>query len=216
MDRWAKPNPSKPDHGKPDDGGLPSHDRRSRAQRHADALGLALGLALGAATTTEPDRPHVMIHVGEGGSGDLSQAWVGRFLCDATVEVLRKGPRGEVLNLGRKARTAPPALRRALIGRDRTCAIPNCAVPAHWCDAHHAHWWEKGGATNVADMAMACGPHHADIHADIWKLEMRHGIPWAKPPKWLDPGQRWRRNTYRQHLGAAEQLSIHLGKSDTG
>jgi hypothetical protein len=44
----------------------------------------------------------------------------------------------------------------------------------------------------------------------IWELEIRDGIPWAKPPTWLDPQQRWRRNTYQHHLHTTEQLAIDI------
>jgi hypothetical protein len=39
---------------------------------------------------------------------------------------------------------------------------------------------------------------------------MNDGVPWAKPPRWLDPHQQPVRNTYRQHRQAAEQLALDL------
>jgi hypothetical protein len=140
----------------------------------------------------------------------LSPAWVARFLCDATVKELRKNPRTDRLELGRNVRVATPPQRQALIGRDRTCVIPNCTIPARWADAHHVTWWSKGGSTNVSNMAMLCGSHHTAVHAGEWHLEMRDGIPWAKPPTWLDPRQQWRRNTCQKHLRTAEQLALDL------
>jgi hypothetical protein len=197
---------------------LPVHDRRSKRQRQADAFGLAMELALGAGTGDDLTRPHVTIHVRESGpvaesnqAGPLSRSWVGMFLCDATVERLTEDFSGKPLDLGRSVRLAEPHQRRVLVGRDRTCVIPNCALPAEWCDAHHAHWWEKGGQTNVSEMAMVCRRHHVDVHAGIWDLEMRDGIPWMRPPAWIDPLRRWRRNTHREHLETVEQLALDLG-----
>jgi hypothetical protein len=96
--------------------------------------------------------------------------------------------------------------------------IPGCTIPAAWSDAHHVRWWAKQGPTNVSNMAMLCGRHHTETHAGVWDLEMRDGVPWVKPPKWLDPLQRWCRNTYTQHRENAEQLAITLSPAldDTG
>ena len=46
---------------------------------------------------------------------------------------------GSVLDVGRKTRTIPPALRRALDARDRGCRFPACGL--RFTDAHHiVHW----------------------------------------------------------------------------
>jgi hypothetical protein len=34
---------------------------------------------------------------------------------------------------------------------------------------------------------MVCGRHHDSIHSGVWELEMKDGIPWARPPSWIDP-----------------------------
>jgi hypothetical protein len=206
FDRWAGPDPATDDAT-----GRRIPDPRSMGQRQADALGVALRFALGASRRTQPDRPHVVIHVRPDSvtaDNGLSQAWVGRFLCDATVERVSHDRNGRVLALGRMARTAPPPLRRVLIGRDRCCVIPNCTVPAAYCDAHHVIWWERGGETQLRNLAMVCGRHHTETHAGIWEIQMREGIPWVKPPRWLDPEQRWRRNTYQEHTEAMERLAL--------
>jgi hypothetical protein len=219
LDRWGKPNPVSAEDGLP-----PIRDTRSKRQRQADALGLAMRLALGLATpATEVDRPHVVIHARRTSpvadcdqTGALSGAWFGRFLCDATVEQLTLGRNGEVLQLGRTARTATASQRRALIGRDRTCVIPNCTTPAAWADAHHVQWWSKSGKTDVSNLAMLCGPHHSAVHAGTWALEMRDGVPWSQPPIWLDREQHWRRNTYQEHVESMEQLATTPEPPDTG
>ncbi len=41
------------------------------------------------------------------------------------------------LAVGRTARTATPAQRRALAARDRGCIIPGCGIPAEACQTHH-------------------------------------------------------------------------------
>jgi hypothetical protein len=205
VDRWSKPEPAEPC----DQEGLPAiRDPRSKGQRQADALQLVCRLALGA--RRDPDRPHLVIHTrAESNTSGLSRAWFAPLICDADLERLALARDGA--DLGMKVRTATPTQRRALIGRDQTCVIPGCTIPAAWSDAHHVRWWSKNGPTNVSNLAMVCGRHHAETHAGIWVLEMRDGKPWVKPPKWLDPEQRWRRNNDTHHRQAAEQLAAHFG-----
>jgi hypothetical protein len=206
IDRWSRPESAEPCEQE----GLPGlRDPRTRGQRQADALQLVCRLALGA--RRDPDRPHLVVHTrDDANTSTLSRAWFAPLVCDAALERLGLTGDGAVLDLGRKVRTATPVQRRALIGRDQTCIIPGCTIPAAWCDAHHVHWWSKNGPTDVSNLAMVCGRHHAETHAGIWSLEMRDGMPWVKPPEWLDPEQRWRRNTYTHHQEAAEQLATHL------
>jgi hypothetical protein len=47
-----------------------------------------------------------------------------RLCCDAGVVQAMRGSEGEVLDVGRRTRTIPPALRRALEIRDRGCRFP--------------------------------------------------------------------------------------------
>jgi hypothetical protein len=47
-----------------------------------------------------------------------------RVACDCGLVAI--GCDGEALNIGRRARTIPPAIRRALMLRDRDCAFPGC------------------------------------------------------------------------------------------
>jgi 5-methylcytosine-specific restriction protein A len=92
---------------------------------------------------------------------------------DATVcGVLMEGPH-EVLQMGRRARTATPAQLRALAIRDGGCVIPGCGRPPDWCDAHHLVPWTRGGATDINDMRLVCRPHHTMIHLGLLDLPQR-------------------------------------------
>ena len=54
-----------------------------------------------------------------------------RVACDAGLVELRHAADGEVLDVGRRTRTIPTALRRALQSRDRSqCQFPGCSSPA--------------------------------------------------------------------------------------
>ena len=59
-----------------------------------------------------------------------------RVACDAGLVVLQHGAGGEILDVGRRTRTVPSALRRALQCRDHSqYEFPGC--DSRRCDAHH-------------------------------------------------------------------------------
>ncbi|MGI9119565.1 MAG: hypothetical protein ACR2G7_05495, partial [Acidimicrobiales bacterium] len=47
---------------------------------------------------------------------------------------------GNLLNVGRKTRSIPPALRRAMRSRDGGCRFPGCVNRAY-VDGHHVRHW---------------------------------------------------------------------------
>jgi hypothetical protein len=144
-------------------------------------------------------------HLGAVGPGLL-----GLMTCDALIERVLLAPNGALLDLGRAVRTITPPQRRALIARDRGCVIPGCIAPGEWCHGHHVVWWERLGPTNKDNLALVCTRHHAQIHAGIWELKMMDGIPWARPPSWVDPQRRWVRNTFHHVRSRAAQLGTQL------
>ena len=85
-----------------------------------------------------------------------------RLACDAGRVVMTHGAAGQVLGVGRKTRTIPPALRRALAARDRRCRFPGCT--ARRCDAHHVRHWAHGGATRLDNLVQLCRRHHRAAH----------------------------------------------------
>ncbi|MPY91067.1 MAG: DUF222 domain-containing protein [Luteitalea sp.] len=166
------------------------------AQRRADALGLLAERALARDLDrgTAGDRYQVVIHVDEDmlkdhagpaagkavapDSGqavleDADGAYVSaetsrRLACDASTVVMRHAPDGTVLDVGRKRRTIPPAIRRALTARDRHCQFPGCT--ARHCDVHHLRHWVDGGATRLTNLALVCKRHHRAVHEEGFTL----------------------------------------------
>jgi len=82
---------------------------------------------------------------------------------------MRHGPDGRTLDVGRRARTIPPAIRRALLHRDRTCRFPGCRVP--YGQGHHLRHWANGGATSLDNLALLCRRHHRAVHEEAFQLE---------------------------------------------
>ena len=104
---------------------------------------------------------------GEPGRSDLDGVRVSaetsrRIACDASVVPMTHAPDGSVLSVGRKRRTIPPHLRRALEERDRGCRYPGC--DHRFTDAHHVKHWADGGETRLDNLLLLCRQHHRDVH----------------------------------------------------
>ncbi|HPH64503.1 MAG TPA: DUF222 domain-containing protein [Kofleriaceae bacterium] len=59
-----------------------------------------------------------------------------RLCCDAGVVIATVNDKGQPLSIGRKTRTIPPAIKRALLVRDQTCRFPGCNHRS-FVDGHH-------------------------------------------------------------------------------
>ena len=137
------------------------------------------------------------------GDGMLVAARTARRLaCDSAIIPAVLNGRSEPLDIGRKTRTVPAAMRRALVLRDRGCAFPGCTMPASWCDAHHRQHWADGGPTALPNLVLLCRIHHDLIHNSAWQVQLPDGVPEFIPPPYIDPDQAPRRNPV--HPGVAD------------
>lgn len=128
------------------------------------------------------DRNLVVVHVdaaelvadGEGrchirdGSG-LRTETARRLACDASVVTFLERD-GEPLSVGRRTRTVPPAMRRAVEARDGGCRFPGCHNK-RYVDAHHIEHWAAGGETRASNLLMLCRRHHRMVHEDSYSIE---------------------------------------------
>ena len=114
----------------------------SRTMRRADALAWMAERLFesGDAPALCPDRHEIVVHVeaevlADGCAGRceiehrtaIAAETARRLCCDAGIVPVVDGPNGEPLSVGRRTRSIPPAVRRALSNRDRGCRFP--AVP---------------------------------------------------------------------------------------
>ncbi|MFC4084373.1 HNH endonuclease signature motif containing protein [Amycolatopsis samaneae] len=128
--------------------------------------------------------------------GEITAAQARRLACDAKIIPMVLGTHSEPLDVGRAQRLATPAIRRALIHRDRGCAFPGCEAPASQCTAHHIVCWAHHGETKVDNLVLVCSIHHKVIHRSEWEVRIAtDGLPEFLPPTWLDPTRTPRRNT---------------------
>jgi hypothetical protein len=79
----------------------------------------------------------------------------------------RRAP-APLLSVGRRTRTIPPALRRALEVRDRGCRFPACGL--RFTDAHHVKHWADGGETSLSNCLLQCRHHHRLVHEEGWQV----------------------------------------------
>jgi len=86
-----------------------------------------------------------------------------RMACDCSVVHWHENKDGEPLNIGRKTRSIPPAIRRALKRRDNGCRFPGCTC-SRFVDAHHIQHWADGGETSMENLVLLCRRHHRLVH----------------------------------------------------
>jgi hypothetical protein len=95
-----------------------------------------------------------------------------RLTCDAGVVYWLEKADGEPLSAGRKTRTIPPAIRRALKRRDGGCRFPGCSA-TRFVDAHHVQHWADGGETRLENLVLLCRRHHRLVHEGGFGIEAR-------------------------------------------
>jgi hypothetical protein len=144
-------------------------------------------LAEGPSDRPTADRYQVVVHVERddlaGDSSDgccdvedgpaLPAETARRLACDASLVTITEHD-GRPLSVGRKTRTVPPALRRALRSRDRGCRFPGCDQ-RRFVDAHHIQHWAHGGLTKLANLLLLCRHHHRLVHEGGYRVEQRPG-----------------------------------------
>jgi hypothetical protein len=158
---------------------LDPDDRRTMPQRTADALVDICRYWLDHNTDTAitgGERPHITVTIpyatltgdaqrlGEIDGSAVDPETIRRLACDAGIVRIVLDGESQPLDIGRRTRTVPPAIRRALELRDGGCAWAGCDAPASWCDAHHIIHWIDGGVTALINLILLCRKHHTAIH----------------------------------------------------
>ena len=95
------------------------------------------------------------------------------------------------LAVGRTARIATPAQRRAVAARDRGCIIPGCGIPAEACQTHHVVEWAADGSTDVPNLALLCWAHHRQVDLRMWAISPATSDAAAEPTPGAPPGTPW-------------------------
>jgi hypothetical protein len=150
---------------------------RSRKRRVEALAKLAESfLATGPRDLSGSDRQQVVVHVdaetlrhSHAGRCELEQGpsiaaeTARRLACDCSVVRIVEDAKGEPLDVGRKTRTIPSGIRRALQTRDKGCRFPGCTFKRH-VDGHHVKHWVHGGETKLSNLVTLCRFHHRLVH----------------------------------------------------
>ncbi|MCB9631074.1 MAG: DUF222 domain-containing protein [Sandaracinus sp.] len=95
-----------------------------------------------------------------------------RVACDCALDLVKLDERGALLDVGRRTRTIPPALSRALDIRDAgRCRFPGCDH-RRFLDRHHLEHWSRGGETKLDNLITLCDAHHRLVHEGGWTVEL--------------------------------------------
>ena len=171
---------------------LPHSFSRTMAHTKADALVRVAEHFLATCGESEEyralsggDRCQVMLHVdidtlrehdsnGEEQCNLDQQRWVSpatakRLSCDASLMTVLENKDGKVLNIGRRSRTVPQRMRKALELRDKTCRFPGCCEH-RYVDAHHIQHWVEGGETSLDNLVTLCRHHHRLLHRGAFSI----------------------------------------------
>jgi HNH endonuclease/Domain of unknown function (DUF222) len=82
------------------------------------------------------------------------------ILCEAVTEITVTSQDGTPMSYGRRTRTIPPALRRAILHRDNNrCAADGCDS-RNRLQTHHITPWSEGGPTDPDNLITLCWYHH--------------------------------------------------------
>ena len=114
-----------------------------------------------------PHTPHIATRTGP---LPISIETVRRLTSDAGLLVMAHDEEGGVLDVGRKRRTIPPAIRRALEYRDQGCRFPGCGC--RYTEGHHIVHWKDGGETKLDNLVSLCSRHHRAVHQEGYRIEV--------------------------------------------
>jgi hypothetical protein len=171
-----------------------THEKKlTRSIKRADALAIIAESFLqhGAEAMNGGDKYQVVVHVSEESLSSVraepvEALWsdcrfddgvaianesAHRLSCDCSVVRMTEDEEGNPLNVGRKTRSIPPALKRALNSRDQGCRFPGC-TNKRYTHGHHVDHWANGGETKLGNLVTLCYFHHRLVHEGGWVIQV--------------------------------------------
>ena len=163
------------------------------AARRADSLGVIAEsfLAHGPEALNGGERQQIVVHVDQAALRSaapgrcamddgpaIAVETARRLACDSSVVTIVDDDHGNPLDVGRRTRSIPPALRRALESRDRGCRFPGC-THTRFVDGHHVRHWADGGDTKLSNLVSLCRFHHRQVHEGRVLVERLDDGAWS-------------------------------------
>jgi hypothetical protein len=157
-------------------------DHRTPQQRRAAAMRelARRPLDAGELPSRGGERPHLMLVANvetlklEPGSPMAQLDWgplvtgktARRIAEDASVTPVLVDGVGNVQHVGRRSRTVPAPVRRALNLRDQGCQSLGCTMLPDLCSPHHKRHWVDGGEHELENLELCCDFHHRERHPE--------------------------------------------------
>jgi hypothetical protein len=147
-----------------------------------------------------------------------------RVACDCALDLAKVDEAGKVLDVGRRTRTIPPALTRALDVRDAgRCRFPGCNH-RRFLDRHHIEHWSRNGETKLDNLLTLCSAHHRLVHEGGWTVELDEDearffqpdgtqLVWPRPPREEDAVAELEEAYAELEIGATTGLTRWNGKT---
>ena len=132
------------------------------------------------------DRYHILVHAdlktlaGDGGCGELHDGpalnpeTLRRLACDSCLTTVLE-QNGQPLDVGRRTRSIPTGIARALQARDRHCRFPGCRR-TRFTERHHIRFVVRDrGETSLDNLIVLCWAHHRLLHEGGFTLAREDG-----------------------------------------
>ena len=116
------------------------------------------------------------------GGACLSTQTARRLACDAGIVTMVEDSKGNCLSVGRKSRSIPVSMKRALLRRDKACRFPGCSNHS-FVDGHHVEHWANGGETRLGNLVLLCNTHHRYVHEYGYSVV----LDVQQQPRFFDP-----------------------------
>ncbi|MGE0402091.1 MAG: DUF222 domain-containing protein [Kofleriaceae bacterium] len=108
-----------------------------------------------------------------------------RLACDCGIVHMVEDHHGTTLSVGRKTRSIPVSIKRAMLKRDKTCRFPGCSNRI-FIEGHHIQHWANGGETCLDNVLGMCSHHHRFVHEYGYRIELDE----QKQPRFFDSRNR--------------------------
>jgi Holliday junction resolvase RuvA-like protein len=129
------------------------------------------------AESTAAHRCYDHVHVGAQGQPGSDAATASTTAVAAPARAAAPNPaaaRADARPSPRARQSIPPALRRAVLARDRHCRVPGCSHGT-FVDVHHIQPRSEGGRNEAPNLLVLCSAHHRATHCGELLIERDRG-----------------------------------------
>ena len=140
-----------------------------------------------------------------------------RLACDGGLVPASIDEDHAVLDVGRRTRAIPTAIRRALLLRDHGCRFPGCAS-TRFLHGHHVQHWLHGGRTALSNLVLLCSFHHRLVHEGGFTISLTDTaeVLVRSPAAKTSPRKRQRPEPWNGRATLGERATTMHGEAHVG